>query len=465
MAVLNGQRWPHVSNKAAYDHYRWSDGEKMSRIPKLVVIADDLTGASDTGAQFCKCGLRTSVLFDAENASFPQSADVIVVNTDSRALSRVEAGRKVGEACRLFATMGVASLYKKIDSTLRGNIGAEIMAAWEEFRPVVTVIAPAYPQTGRTTVGGYQLLDGVRVSSAEMSCDLQAPVSEARIPALLAGVSADRTGSIPLRVVQEGAASIRRAMSELLTAGSDWLVCDAATDDNLRRIAEAAAPFGRILWVGSAGLAAHIGGVSGWAGQSGRTYAPFSCGSVLVVAGSVSAVTQNQIEYYVRQAPARRILLDPLAAIRTSRMESGRIVAEAGPRIKRESIALSCPNDRQMIEDAVAAGKSIGLDVGEISGKIAEVLGEAVAALTRLGADGLFLTGGETAVACCRALQATGISLTREVVSGIPAGRLIGGPYAGLPVVTKAGAFGGPGAIVEAVGVLKAKNETAEAIQ
>lgn len=436
----------------------------MSRIPKLAVIADDLTGASDTGAQFCKCGLRTSVLFDLESASFSQSADIIVVNTDSRAVSREEAGRRVREACRLSGDIGAGSLYKKIDSTLRGNIGAEIFAAWQEFRPAVTVIAPAYPQTGRTTVGGFQLLDGVPVSSAEMSRDIQAPVSEAWIPGLLAGAGAGMTGSIPQRVVREGTASIRRAMSRHLAAGTDWLVGDAATDDDLRRIAEAAAPLGRILWVGSAGLAAHIAGASGWAGQNGGTYAPFSCGSVLVVAGSVSAVTQNQIGYYVRQAPARRILLDPLAAIRTPRMESGRIVAEAGPRIKRENIALSCPNDRQLIEEAVAAGKSIGLDVGEISGRIAAVLGEAVAALTRLGVDGLFLTGGETAVACCRALQATGISLTREVVPGIPAGRLVGGPFAGLPVATKAGAFGGPEAIVAAVDALKAKNDTTEAI-
>lgn len=147
-------------------------------------------------------------------------------------------------------------------------------------------------------------------------------------------------------------------------------------------------------------------------------------------------------------------------------MESGRIVAEAGPRMKGENVALVCPGDRQLIEAAVAAGKCIGMDVGEISGTIAAVLGKAAAALVRQGADGLFLTGGETAVSCCRALQATGISLTGEVMSGIPAGRLIGGPFAGLPVVTKAGAFGGSGAIVEAVGVLKAsQNKATEARQ
>jgi uncharacterized protein YgbK (DUF1537 family) len=423
-------------------------------MPKLAIIADDLTGASDTGAQFCKCGLRTSVLFEGSISTFSQDADIVVLNTDSRAVPAAEAAGRVEEACRLLANKGIGSLYKKIDSTLRGNIGSEILAAWGIFRPVATVIAPAYPQTGRTTVGGYQLLAGVPVSLSEMAHDLQAPASEAFIPRLLTGDASGRAAVIPLQVVLAGAASIRRAMKKCLAAGVDWLICDAASDENLRHIVEAAAPFERILWVGSAGLAEQLARVDGGSGGVVTNNA-FSCRSVLVVAGSVSAVTQSQIDYYARQAGARRIVLDPLAAIRTPRAESGRLIGKAGPLIKRQSVILACPNDRQVIEAAVAAGESIGMDVKEVSETIAAVLAEAAAALVERGVDGLFLTGGETAVSCCRALGATGIDLYREVVPGIPAGRLIGGPFAGLPVVTKAGAFGGPGAIADAVDVLK----------
>lgn len=75
------------------------------------------------------------------------------------------------------------------------------------------------------------------------------------------------------------------------------------------------------------------------------------------------------------------------------------------------------------------------------------------------GIDGLFLTGGETAVYCCQALGATGIEVISEVTPGIPIGRLVGGPFQGLPIVTKAGAFGDISAITDGVNALKGLRE------
>ena len=60
----------------------------------------------------------------------------------------------------------------------------------------------------------------------------------------------------------------------------------------------------------------------------------------------------------------------------------------------------------------------------------------------------LLLTGGETAVAVCRALETASLRLDGEVEPGLARGALLDGPFAGLAVVTKAGGFGDPDTLV-----------------
>ena len=114
-----------------------------------------------------------------------------------------------------------------------------------------------------------------------------------------------------------------------------------------------------------------------------------------------------------------------------------------------------------MTADAVvlarAAGLSKGLDNLKVSEIFADALGQVVRELVSLKPAGLFLTGGDTAIAVCRALDVNAIEILAEVSAGIPLGRLSGGISPGLPVVTKAGAFGGETAIVDAVKVLKGR--------
>ena len=90
---------------------------------------------------------------------------------------------------------------------------------------------------------------------------------------------------------------------------------------------------------------------------------------------------------------------------------------------------------------------------------VAAAMGKIVQELTALPLAGMFLTGGDTAVAVCRALGVGSIEILAEVLPGIPLGQLVGGWRPGLRVVTKAGAFGADTAIVESVRVLKGKEE------
>ena len=427
-------------------------------MPRLAIIADDLTGANDTGVQFRKYGLKTVVSLQTHPGEWIRDTDIVVVDTDSRALAAEQAAERVRRACRMFSSNAVGSFYKKVDSTLRGNLGAEIDAACEEFLPVITIIAPAFPKTGRTTVGGYQLLQGIPISLTEVGCDPKTPVHEAYIPKLLLEYGGTRLGQVPLHTVDEGAAAIASAMQELKKAGQTWIVCDAASENHLRHIIEAALQFKKILWVGSAGLAEQLAVVLNWTKNGAQVTEEMHCSSVVVAAGSVSETTRNQVLQYVEEAQAINLILDPVAAIRSPQAEGQRLSALAGPLLKEKNFVLSCDNERDLIEQAMKAGTISGLCANEVGEKIASAMGIAVSELVRMGADGLFLTGGETAISCCRELGATGLEICQEVVPGIPLSRLVGGLFHGLPIVTKAGAFGDCHAITVSVDTLKGRH-------
>lgn len=425
---------------------------------ELGVVADDLTGASDTGVQFRKLGLCSQVLLEAQPGEWVRDADVLVMDTDSRAISPALAAVRVKQACRLFDRLGVKEIYKKVDSTLRGNVGQEILYACVESQPSLTVIAPAFPKAGRTTVGGYQLLHGVPVSRTEFARDPQTPVHEARLSKLLEPYCPGRMGSIPLQTVMRGASAIALVMRRMVAAGRSWIICDAANESDLRRIAEAGMKFGRVLWVGSAGLAEQLALARGWNKSCEHTTEPAPCRSILVAAGSVSEVTREQVRQFLAEQSAWNTVVDVVAAVQSPQAEVRRLVERTAPLLGQANVVIWCDNAAEALAAAEAAGDAAGLGTGGASTRIAQVMGAAVAELVKLGVDGLVLTGGETAVGCCRALGATGLEICKEVAPGIPLSWILGGKHHGLPIVTKAGAFGDASAISVSVEALRAKN-------
>src|SRR5690625_1838782 len=139
----------------------------------LGIIADDLTGANDSGVQLIEKGINTSVYFD-----IPKQQDHldsgIVIDTNSRAISRNEAVAVTKQAGEFLKQAGYVTIYKKMDSTLRGHIGTELQALYETFQPEFVFIAPAFPALGRTTRDGIHYVRGEkkigRASCRERVC-------------------------------------------------------------------------------------------------------------------------------------------------------------------------------------------------------------------------------------------------------------------------------------------------------
>ena len=219
-------------------------------VRRALILADDLTGAADCAAQALRHGLTAAV---ALRPAAGVDADVLALDLDTRR----GGARDAYAATRDAARGGAPLLYVKLDSLLRGHVGAALDGALDGAGADTAVVAPAFPAQGRTTVGGRQLVDG------EVVGDLLETLREqtAREVTHVRDGALDRPG---------------------------LLVCDAEDDDDLARIA-AARPAGAV-WAGSAGLAGAL--FRGLEPGGGAPPAAAPGGPALVVVGTQAAAAQ-----------------------------------------------------------------------------------------------------------------------------------------------------------------------------
>lgn len=152
----------------------------------LLIIADDFTGALDTGVQFAAYGAATRVMVKDQVDFAFCDAQVLVVDTETRHLPPEKAYQIVEELTRAACRAGIRYIYKKTDSALRGNIGAELAAVLQASNNRQLPFLPAFPQNGRTTRDGIHYVDGVPVTESPFGVDPFEPVRHARITELLA---------------------------------------------------------------------------------------------------------------------------------------------------------------------------------------------------------------------------------------------------------------------------------------
>ncbi|AEI43743.1 four-carbon acid sugar kinase family protein [Paenibacillus mucilaginosus] len=431
----------------------------------MAIIADDLTGASDSGVQFARKGLQTQVIFDLKRFSAGGGGvEAVVIDTDSRSVPREDAYARAKEAAAGVRRSGFRHVYKKMDSTLRGNLGAELDGVMDEIEFDFAVVAPAFPRIGRTTMNGVHCLNGIPVHQTEIANDPKCPVGESDLVKLFSSQSRRRAALIELDTLHAGKEALAAAVLSRLEEGAELLIFDAATEEDLEQIARwlTASPH-RILWAGSAGLADYLPEALALPVRTGSSAAlPASSGEpVLLVAGSISRVTRAQVAAYNAGAGVAAVEFNTVKGIaseegerqETERCRSALLAALAAG----SDASLYASSSAEDVRLSKEAGAKRGLDSTEVSNHISRLLGRVASGLMReTKLQGVILTGGDTAKAVCRELGVSGIQLLREVEPGIPLGRLIGDIP--LPVVTKAGAFGGEHSLSHAKSALKGES-------
>lgn len=375
---------------------------------RWAVIADDLTGAADSGVHFVGTERNATVLsapFAAAAARAPVSAHLIL-DTDSRGRTAGEAVRLVESAGEVARRHGISHWYKKVDSTLKGHIADELAAFLRSVpvREPLCLLCPAVPREGRVVTDGVLRApnEGRRVNvirmlrerglSVECLTDPRVPEETFRrlqsLPTSVQVVVADAGDAEALRVL--AAVTMRRGGRELVPAGASGFA---------RALAEEC-------------------------GAGPRVWLAPPSGFAVVVFGSQNPVSIAQAH---RLAEARRwplVLVGP-----DSDRDAGRLAVPRAPRggggvvlLADSSATAASPVDARTIERALANLAAHYLDTSNDAW--------------------LLLSGGATARAVLARVGAGALDLRGEISEGVPLGYTSLTSGRRVPVATKAGGFG-----------------------
>ncbi|CAK7005302.1 MAG: D-threonate kinase [Desulfovibrio sp.] len=445
-----------------------------------LLVADDLTGGNDAGIQFVKHGLETWLALSPEcaasgasfikpgakpgaNACEGMPPTMFVVNTNTRNMPKDAAAKNVTDL--VSALVGASSaphpemVFKKIDSTLRGNLGAETDALMRELSFEAAFLSPAFPAQERVVKNGLLYVNGVPVHETGFAKDPLTPISQSRVSDIVGSQSGRVIGEVPISIVEKGAEAIARAVAAMLRDGVEIFVFDAETAEHLAFIAAAGFMMRKKpLFIGSAGLAEALaqampgfGACRNATDGTARQYASKGIEHVLYVCGSAHQATRAQVDalakagvpvvpftgFLTGQSPEheRRAIVDALAAA----LREGDVVL-ASPAANGEHTAGNTLDGMALSdsigEAALAAVKLSGLDAASLA---------------------LVMTGGETAYAVLKEI-CTGLALERELFPGIALCRVVGGEWDSLHVITKAGGFGDSETLVEVLRLLRPEN-------
>ncbi len=390
-----------------------------SAVPaRVLIVADDLTGALDTAGPFAQQGLVTKVVAQPLQCD-PDSisgARVVSVNTASRHLPADAAAARVRQCARIFSGQRFEYVFKKIDSTLRGNVVAETLALIEASGRKAALVAPAFPAQGRTVKGGVVHVEGVPLAETGFARDALSP------PPL------QPLGEVFGAVVGVDNVCSWRPGEVLPSLDGGVVIADAGSEDEMSEIFRKALPQSeKALFVGSAGfgveLARHLGKM-----QSARSALSATKDPILFVVGSRAARSREQVQYLGSQ-PETVVIEAPNGV---------------APEIARAA------NARQFVLLAVedGTGPANAVDVAH------RLTRSGLEIAAKVGAGAIVVTGGDTAIALLEASGCSVIEVRGNLMPGIPFSTL---HWNGRSVylVTKAGGFGEKDTMVNIVRCLR----------
>lgn len=417
------------------------------------IVADDLTGANDTALQFHMKGANTQILLD--DGLIPvnlKNTQTWAISTESRNVDPEIAYEKTKSAANFIKdNINPDFYYKKIDSTVRGNIAVEVLAMLEVLDYDAAVIIPAFPQEGRVTVGGYHLLKGIPIERTEMARDPHSPIFESHLPTLLKSQLHEENrgliGSIELTTVMKGAGPILMKLKELITAGQKVIIVDAVSTVDIEQIVLALGKSDcKILPVGTAAAAQVLSGL--WlpdltVEHFSKTFPELP---KLVISGSATQITANQITKLDESDDFENMLIVKLDMKTVLDGVSDEMVERIVNNLGTNNIVVVHTSD--LIRDFDGFSEDC-LNAELTKAGFASVITDYLAELTRRVVERkdviLITLGGETSYKCCEAIGATQLQLIDEVAPAIA----LSLDHNARWIVTKSGNLGGMNTLID----------------
>jgi uncharacterized protein YgbK (DUF1537 family) len=430
-------------------------------MPNIVIIADDLTGANATGVLLARHGFEAATFLnlDKYDPNRNQDLKVVSISTDSRGVKKDIAYGRVKEVVDFFKDDDIKLFAKRIDSTLRGNIGTEIDGVLDSLsNDTIALVVPAFPSSGRVCIGGYLMVNQIPLEKTEVEIDPKAPVKTSKVTSIINNQTNKKLGFIDLDKVLKGIDSIKNALSKEIENGSRIIIIDATTDEDIDNIAKAVknmkvnlisvdpGPF-------TAALSKELlGEPEVGPGQK-----------LMVTVGSVSNLTRKQMEEFklacsplILEVNAKKLIYDS-----SCQEEVNRVSQELLKNIHNYNIiGVTTTNNEEDVIDLNSVAKELNITEDEVSQKITKGLAKITKNVLEKSNSiigGLYTSGGDVTIAVCKELEAVGIKVKDEVLPLAVYGKILEGKYHNTSIITKGGLIGDKKAMIKCTDYLLTK--------
>ncbi|MRG85018.1 four-carbon acid sugar kinase family protein [Salinibacillus xinjiangensis] len=421
---------------------------------KLLILADDFTGALDTGVQFAKKGISTIVTTNDEwdFSRYIEDTQVLVIDLETRHLEPQEAYNKVYSIATKCIQYGIQHIYKKTDSGLRGNIGSELVALVDAFKESNLIFVPAFPKTQRTTVEGIHYIAKKRITKTEVGKDPFSPVKYDSVQKIIKEQSDVMTISVKVDEVDH---------YNYLEGNGNVYIIDSEREEDLQKISTTLKDLGTInLLAGCAGFAEYLPQLINLSSNYNQSFHLEQ--KMLFVSGSVNDITRRQIQYardkgynIIRLSPAEKLssnlksltsLKLKIKDIKDIYTSSGRVIVDGG-------------GDNEMIEATRELAREIAIDDKDIRETIKVNIGKAINYLYKEGIKGTYIViGGDTLKSVIDNMGFDTLVPITEIESGITLSKILGGEDT-LYIVSKSGGFGEIDALIRIGDYIKEHSE------
>ena len=407
---------------------------------KYIVIADDLTGSNATCSLFKKIGLRAASILKLQG-DINYDVDVISYSTASRGLDKEEAYKKVSEAIKILKNKNVLVYNKRIDSTLRGNIGTEINAMLDNLEDDrIAVVVPAYPDSGRIVVNKTMLVNGVLLENSDAGKDPKTPIKTSCVESLVQKDIKYSSTYFTLSDIAQPIEEIAKKIQEAIKK-SRVLIFDAVNNEDIIKISKAI-------------IHSNINIVTVDPGPFTLYYSKelqkknHLEKKILMVIGSVTATTKKQIEYILQEEDIFlvKMKVEDFFEKETCSKEIERVISFIKKGIESYDLFLvtTSPIGDEKKADLQKLAENLNTTVEEISKIIANTLTETIVKILKETQkfEGIYSSGGDITIALLEKLKAIGVEIREEVIPLAAYGRIIGGDFPNLKLVSKGGMVG-----------------------
>src|SRR5699024_7000899 len=337
--------------------------------------------ANDTGAQLIEKGINTSVFFGIPRQKNNVNPG-IVIDTNSRALSQKEAISATKEAAIFLQESGCPNIFKKIDSTLRGHIGVELLTIANVFKPEFIIVAPALPFYGRTTRNGIHYVNGIEITNTEVAIDPKHPVTESSIVNIIERETGLHVGLLTKDDLECDIKSFTEKMKIYKANGLSIIVCDAESQEDLQQIVKKINVISTdVIWVGSAGLAEAFSDILVNNPKDTENKLIYSRSkNVMTVCGTLSQVAHDQVKYAINKSGIYGVEVNTIKMFEDNWDENRKkYIKECIHALeKNNDIVLYVPSDKKVRTEIQKLQKKQNLSENQVGERISYYIGEMV---------------------------------------------------------------------------------------